>query len=318
MLSQKIEMKNEDFSKQAFYHMLKELEIPNIWISIETSEFENLKRAHDSIHELVFLAPLCIPHEQKVNWESKSAFLMFHWEAFHSAHRSFIETLSGYYNAGYVLLRTTLELLIKGAFWECLAHKDFRENAEIICKNAVGIGKSKKTLIDWFGDVIKHNPTIEMELERTSGGIFDIIEPIPEDPVLRRFIPPQKVVIEQLDEWGIFGSIRDPTSKVYSIYSSLSGDVHVIPDETDIGRRLLQEKDIFEITVIYEELNKFLEILRKVIDIGIVIELNILSDWINWSEKVKLRLKERLPIVKSLDLNYARLEIEKLIGHKLN
>ncbi len=49
-------------------------------------------------------------------------------------------------------------------------------------------------------------------------------------------------------------------------------------------------------------------------DIGVVIELSILSDWIEQNEDVKKRLKERLPVIeKDLQLHYASLTIRDLV-----
>jgi len=52
-------------------------------------------------------------------------------------------------------------------------------------------------------------------------------------------------------------------------------------------------------------------------DIGVVIELSILSDWIEQNKDVKDRLRKRLPIIeKDLQLSYASLKIKNLIGEK--
>lgn len=308
-------MENRRKIKEAFNHTFAELEIPNILNSIQKGKFENLRRAHNSIHEFIYLAVLCVPSKKEVNWHSKSAFLLYHNEAFDLAHRSSLEALAGYYNAAYSLLRSTLELLLKGAFWECLAHKRFRAEAEVIKKWAVKIGKDKKTLLNWFEDVIKRKSSIEEEFEKTSAAIYDKIFPIPEDPELKKLIPSSKKIIEQLSEWGILDPISG--NVIYEIYTNLSADVHVIPDKTDIGRRLLKGKHLFETTVIPEELNKFFNFLHKVMDIGIVIELNILNNWIRQNGIIKDKLKERLSIIeKDLQLNYASLKIRNLVREK--
>lgn len=119
--------------KGALNHTLKELEILNTIKSLEKGKYEKLQEAHDSIHEFIYLAPVCC--SKQANWHSKSAFLTYHWEAFHLAHRSFLEALTGYYNAAYILLRGTLELLLKGAFWECLVIKSFEIKLRLL-KNA--------------------------------------------------------------------------------------------------------------------------------------------------------------------------------------
>jgi len=48
-----------------------------------------------------------------------------------------------------------------------------------------------------------------------------------------------------------------------------------------------------------------LEPLHKVMDVGIVVELNILSDWITQDEKVRTKLRERLHILEELKLSYS-------------
>jgi hypothetical protein len=184
-----------------------------------------------------------------------------------------------------------------------LAHKKFRENAEILSREKMKIGERKVSLLDWFNDIFKLKPEIEEEFEGISASIFDKTAPIFEDRELVKLIPNLKTIVEQLESWGVLHPI--PTELIYEeIYRELSEDVHVFPDKTDIGRRLLQKKDLFETTVIPEELDKFLDIFHKVIDIGIVIELNILSDWIEQNGEVKAKLKERLPILKDLELSY--------------
>lgn len=301
--------------REALSHLLEEIELPNMIISLE-SNFEEIRKAHNSIHEFIYLAPLFLPSKTKVSWcYQKSAFLDYHFQAFYQAHRSFLEVLSGYYNSGYILLRSVLELLLKGAFWECLAHKKFRDSAEIIKKEAfsIKVGRSRKTILDWLNDVIAQKPSIEKELEETSRRIFDKIDPIFENSKLRDLIPKPKVIIKQLAAWGILDSIPSPIDNVYKIYNDLSAEVHVIPDKIDIGRRLLSQKDLFEIDVMPRELNKFMMILHEVVDIGIVIELNVLSDWISWNGKTKAKLKERLAVIENLELKFSLEKLKSMV-----
>jgi len=306
-------MENQRKIKGFFDHIFTELEVPNIENSIKKADFEQLQNTHNSIHEFIYLAPLCVPSGQEISWYPKSAFLIYCLEAFYSAHRSLLEALSGYYNVSYTLLRNTLELLLRGAFWECLAHKSFRDKADIIKRNTVKVNeKTKMTLIDWFDYIFKIGPTIEEEFEKVSASIFDKISPIPKDRELRKLIPFPKEIIEQLSEWGIFTPV--PANMVYGVYIDLSADAHVIPDKTDTGRRLIKEEELFETTIIPGELNKFCGVLHKVMDIGVVIELSILSNWIEQSESVKNKLKERLPIIeRDLQLPYASLKIRDLV-----
>jgi len=123
-------MTEDDIFRKVFSHTLAEIEIPNFAISIQKSDFEKLRKAHDSIHEFIYIAPHLVDFDEE--FRAKSAFLLYYYnEVFEQAHRSFLEALSGCYNAANTLLRSTLELLIKGAFWEYIAqNKTLRGNLE--------------------------------------------------------------------------------------------------------------------------------------------------------------------------------------------
>lgn len=60
----------------------------------------------------------------------------------------------------------------------------------------------------------------------------------------------------------------------------LSKDVHVIPDRTDVGKILLvKPEELFVRKKVFPHLlDEYLECLKEVMDIGIVIELNILKN----------------------------------------
>lgn len=294
----------------ALSHTKKEIGMANMRTSLK-SDYETIQKTHDSIHEFIYLAPLCLPSQPGVTWHSKSAFLTYQWEAFHQAHRSFLEALSGYYNAAYVLLRSTLELIVKGAFWECLAHERFREKATPVQLER-GKGK-RKSLKDWVDAVIEQEPSVRKDLEETSAAIFDKTAILFNDRQFQKqfvYIPAFSVMVNQLIEWEII-DIPNSFAVVYKkLYTDLSKDVHVVPDGTDMGRRLLAEKDFMENEVIPEELTKYMKTLHEVIDLGIVIELNILRDWIELGDKT--RLKERLPTLEDLGLNYGVAKLKAL------
>lgn len=303
----------EDLLSKALSHTFEEVGFPSMKISLENN-FEEIQKAHDSIHEFMYLASLYVPFRGETGWYySKSAFITYHSEAFHSAHRSFLEALAGYYNPAYTLLRNTLELLVRGAFWENLAHKKFRNNTKIL--DEFRDNKKRKSVKYWIEDIIKQEPSIEKDFEETSVAIFDKIAIFFEDRGFQNkfiWMPSFSLIINQLLEWKII-DIPEAHSVVYGLYKELSNDVHVIPDKTDVGRRLLQDKKIFETTVDLNELSKFLKILHKIMDIGIVIELNILSDWIEQDEKVKTKLEERISVINELGLKHSSEKLESLV-----
>jgi hypothetical protein len=296
---------NKDMLFKALSHTLKEIEIPNIVASVEINFWE-IQKAHDSIHEFIYLAPLCLPKDK--SWHEKSAFLTYHFQTFYQAHRSYLETLSGHYNAGYTLLRNVLELLLKGAFWECLAHKNFRDDSGVLEKE----DKSKKLKL-LLNERINDESGIEKQLEEVSVTIHDMIVDVIENPAYR---PYMRTIVKQLEAWDIFNPISNPWRVVNNFYGELSADVHVIPDKTDIGRRLLSQKDLFETEVIPDELRKFMKVLHGVVDIGMVIELNVLSDWINQDRGVKTKLGERLVVLEDLGLKFSSEKLKRLMEYE--
>lgn len=295
---------------RALSHTKKEIGLSNLRISLE-SNYDVIQKAHDSIHEFIYLGALCLPDLLGVSWHAKSAFLTYQWEAFHQAHRSLLEALSGYYNAAYVLLRSALELVVKGAFWECLAHERFRENATQL-QLEKGKGK-RKSVKDWVDALIECEPSVKNDLEETSAAIFDKTAILFTDQAFQRqfvHIPSFPVIIRQLIEWQIV-DIPNAFDVIYdNRYRDLSKDVHVVPDATDMGRKLLAERDFMEIEVIPDELTKYMKTLHELIDIGIAIELNILRDWIELSDKT--RLKGRIATFEDLGLQYGMTKLKAL------
>ena len=197
----------EELIKSAYRHTISELVSGNVKPSLRL-DFENLQKAHDAIHEFMLLAALLFPRQAngEFSWHRRSAFLTYHWEAFHHAHRSLIEGLSAYYNVAFVLLRTTLELVIKGAFWECLSHREYRENSQVLDKDDWG-KKIKRCL----NEIFKLAPDVEEKFEKTSASIYDKISPIIEEP---NFRPNVKTIVSQLGQWGVFNPIPDPTTSI--------------------------------------------------------------------------------------------------------
>ncbi len=297
-----------DQIESAFRHTLDEAGSHHVEPSLR-AEFDLLQKAHDAIHEFMLLAPLCFPTEDahEISWENKSAFLVYHWEVFHHAHRSLIEALCTYYNVAFILLRTTLELLLKGAFWECMSHRQFRDNSPILDDSSHG-----KEIKSWLRTLFEASPNIEKELDQTSAGIFDKVGLRIGDPTFR---PSVKTLVRQLDQWGIFTLITNATNVVYErLYSGLSADVHVIPDRTDIGKRITSEMpDLFEQLIVPARLREYATILHEIMDVAIVIELNILQDLIERFESARLKLSERLTVMEQLGLKYAPMRARELL-----
>jgi len=297
----------EELVESAYRHTVRELGLENVKPSLRL-EFESLQTAHDAIHEFMLLAPLFFPSQANEELHRKSAFLLpYQWAAFHHAHRSLIESLCGYHNVAFILLRTTVELVIKGAFWQCMSHKEYRQNSQALDKDDRG-----KKIKERLNEVFKSAPNIEEAFERISASIYDEISPIIEDADSR---PNVKTIVRQLSQWGIFDPIPHPTTSIYGgIYGRLSADVHVVPDRTDIGRRILDApSQIFDQEILQKILSEYTHCLHEVIDLAIVVELNIMRDLIEKYDEAKTNLSERLETLEQLGLKYSLIRAKELL-----
>ena len=224
-----------------------------------------------------------------------SAFAIYQIEAIHLIERACMQALCWYYGIGTAMMRMALEALIRGAFWEGMAHKILRDRAEII-RRAPGVKLTDKTgrLHDWFADIFAKHPTAEADLEAVSAAIFDRVSPLFSDPSLSRVVPSFRMMVDQIAQWGLLGPIESEpaASAIYGgVYWKLSDDAHLIPDKTLLGRRFVAGKEAFP-TVEFsaEELNAFVEMLEIVADIGIVLGLNLIAKIIDDTGFVESRL----------------------------
>jgi hypothetical protein len=257
---------------KAFAHSVKELGLDTMKSSLGAFYWDAV-RSHDAIHDFILIAPSMYPRTpSSPSWHGKSAFLTYHWDTFDLAHSSYNEGMLGNYSAAFILLRATLELLIRGAFFECLAHKKFRDQAAILDKNKRG-----RNLKHFLNDLINRVPSIERDFEETSVSIYDKTSRILDDPNYR---PSNIIMLRQLAKWRIFQGIQAPVTTVSHIYRKLSKDVHAHPNRTGIGRILIyQPSELFKPKkVLRRVLSEYLKDLRKVADIGIVITMNLLKE----------------------------------------
>lgn len=298
---------SDELVDSAYEHIIGEIGLDQLRESLHVNP-SRLQKAHDSIHEFMLLARLCAPPEEKgVPWPRHSTFLLYQWEAFNHAHRSFIEALCANYTISSALLRITLELLIKGAFLECLAHPKYLENADILVKKRAGF-----QLVQLIQKSIRKKPTLKVALERNSANILDILDQVGDHS---RYRPSISLVIRQLTKWELFYSINKPLRVIYEdLYSDLSGDVHSIPSKIDIGKRIVQSTpDVFEQKVSAEDLEEYLDTLHRIIDVCIVLELNLFTEIIKTHESVKEQLRKRIPVLQELELVESLKRLEMLV-----
>lgn len=290
--------------EKAFAHALGEIGLHTVWESLKV-DFEPIRKGHDSIHEFIYIAPLMFPHEGGPSWHRHSAFLLYHWEIGDTAHRSLLEALCGYYNSAFALLRTALELALKGALYEGLAHSKYRAISQALDKDHNG-----RNLKQFLDQVICGQPSIGDGMEEISAGIYDEIESIMND---RRYRPSLKAILAQLSEWGFLCGTPD-VREIRDVYMRLSRDVHVLPDYTDVGRILLKAPDeLFEPRKVNEKaLHEFVLMERFVMDTCTVVELMVLKDNTEFPE-VRSNLGARLQCLKDLEMLNATLAAAELL-----
>ncbi|MGQ4891220.1 MAG: hypothetical protein ACP6IP_01910 [Candidatus Njordarchaeia archaeon] len=291
-------------------HIVGEIRLSSVMASLNSIDFNLLKNAHDSIHEFADFPSLCSPRGDSKF--SKSAFLTQRMEVVSHAHRSLIEALSGFYNIAYIILRSTLELVFRSAFWEMLAHKVFRRNAEVLKKVQASWASSNTSFLDWFENILRENPMLVDRLERNSVSIFDLLYVFLEDREMDALMVKLKprIIIEQLSVWGVLNPVR--RSEIFKIYNELSREVHVVPHKTDVERQIFYENVIPEVGIIPKELERFLKFLHQIMDMATTIEVNILSDWIS-QQQDKTKLKKKLATWKKLKLEHGTKALERLI-----
>lgn len=293
---------------KAFSYSVRELGLDTMKDSL--GEFyDDAVKGHDTVHEFLLLAPSMYPKEgPSPSWHEKSAFLTYHWDTFDLAHSSYYEALLGNYGAGFILLRATLELLTKGAFFECLAHKRFREQSTILDKDRNG-----RKLKQFLNDLLARQPSIEQDFETTSVAIYDKTSRIMEES---RFRPSNEVMLRQLAKWGIFKGVKSPVTTVSHTYRKLSGDVHAHPNRTGTGRILIyRPRDLFEPKkVLRRVLTEYLRDLTKVTEIGIIMTMNLLKENLEQFPQTRDYVQANfLQRFKDLGLRFASLRLSALI-----
>ncbi len=232
-------------------------------------------------------------------FQSMSAFLMYHWDAGHTAGLSLVNALCGGYNAAFTLLRSFTELLINGALFQCLAQKTLRESPAFEATHSLSL------LASQLSSLLKQNRLDPAALETASASIFDLMKGDWMQSAFRIDIGSK---IQQLTDWAILKGLDEPRI-VRKLYGRLSENVHQRIEHTDIGRAIEEGEEIFEWPpkILAESLNDFLGEFHLAIDIGVVVELNLLVQKL---PRDRLREKD-LQLLNNQDFRTANLKQAK-------
>ena len=292
--------------KRLLERLITELnrDVPNLEASVERVSVESIEIAgavqssFAEFNSLVSSSPeLFIRH---------SALLIYHIDATFFSLRALREALCSYYGAAGSLLRNACEAILRGSFWECLAHRRYRDRADVLAepKRKRRIDGSRRNVLDWMNDVLQNGPHLEAPLEKQSGEIFDRISPLFGNKVLYPAVPSLRTMVEQLSAWRMFEPMSDPLSEIYDdLYWSLCKDTHVIPDMTMMGRLMAVGKDpspIFEPT--QEEFDRFRVHLCRVAEVGALAVLNVLEDDARSDEILRTKIASKRSIAEAISL----------------
>jgi hypothetical protein len=269
-------------------------------VSVEAIEIAGMVQSSFAEFNSLILSP------SRNSFLRHSAFCMYHIDATFFARRALREALCSYYGAAGSLLRGACEALLKGAFSECLAHKRYRDHAEILGepKRKRKIEGTPRNVLDWLEGRFQARPDLEAPLERESGGILDIIAPLFENKALLPAVPSPKMMVEQLNGWKMFEPMADPVWEIYeNLYVPLCEDTHLVPAKTMMGRLILAGKDasvLFEPS--QEEFDRFVSFLHRLAEIGALALLNVLEDDSRSDEALRTKIASMQAVAEGIRL----------------
>lgn len=272
---------------------------------ISASLYRKAVKGHDSIHALLSLA-VCMFSPSNDNdhadWRNRTAFLSHNWEAFDLLHSSYYEALHANYMAGFILLRSALELVLKGAFYQCLTAPSYRDKSRLLEADTRG-----RRLRNRLDNMLSRSGAFRSDLGEESYSIYEHMRTTMNKAKYR---PATRVMIQQLARWGMLKGIESPSRTISRTYAKLSQDVHAHPWRTDLSRVLaLRPERVFEPkTIMHREFDAYLRELRDVLDIGMVVTINVLRDRLRDRRETRRELCRFVhdSKLKSLGMRYTR------------
>jgi len=193
---------------------------------------------------------LCRKKRCQKFWYLHSALIVYYYEALMLLEHSLLSAFTAYYSVAFTELRSAMESIVRGVVFDLLAIPKYRESAEKL-KEIEGFGNTPgfSELLDVLKEELKDKRLTN------SVGIFDVI-----DRKLEKFNPEGKfaILLGQLKNWEIIDNklFQD----INSYYMELSKPVHrVHPKFSDVGMRILADKDWLELEPIPDELSIYLD-----------------------------------------------------------
>jgi len=258
-----------------------------------------------SVKESSELIIKLMPSKEKNNekykefWLLHSTLIFYHYDSLILLKHSLISAFTGYYSVAYIGLRNAVESVVRGVIYDLISIPSFRERSEDLQKiEGFKQGKGFKELLNLLEKRLG-NKRLNISIE-----IFDII-----DKELKDFNPEASFIklLKQLKRWNIID--RKLFEEIDTYYTDLSKYIHrVHPKFSEVGLRLLTDKDWMDLEPIPEELYKYLEyfvyfnslivyLILKVFSIDII--ENNYRNYLDWSQ-----IDEDICIISKLSNKY--------------
>lgn len=212
--------------------------------------------------------------------DKRSAFMKQYFiESSQNFEIAFKNALTAYYSAAFSMLRNFLESVIVGAMCEYLAHDCYRSNHKGINSNLIkkieSLSTEKKNNIEDKSFMIL---PVVWEFLASGNKKFNI-----------------KELVMALDNWGAIYPITK-IDEIYNLYGELSGFIHQNPIHLDTTQRAIasDSESMYEVIPIQENLSDFCDMSCKILDAAIVIELNIMKEFVTGTLADKIVLEDQL------------------------
>lgn len=106
-------------------------DLPNLEATVERVSIEAIEMAGIIQSSFAEFNSLMSSAQPEI-FHRHSAFIIYHIDATFFSRRALREALCSYYGGAGSLLRSACEAILRGAFWECLAHRRYRDRADIV------------------------------------------------------------------------------------------------------------------------------------------------------------------------------------------
>lgn len=252
--------------------------------------------------------PLTFGNSVKTHiFKKRNAYLTFLWESMETLRVSVALCFGFRYSGALSLLRTSLETLIRAAFYDSVSQKKYRMEDPI-----AGL-KARHFITGILSDILRKDPDLEKKMEESSSELLEALQTLMIDETAWWQLPGFTNMIEALESWSLLDPLKG--EEVIDLYGWLSKPVHMVPQFTDVVIQITSLNNAFgDLKFVKDITKEYMYLLSNVLDVGLVLTFNILqhehdgdyiSDVARELESDDSITEERLPSFKLLLDKYA-------------